>query len=331
MEFQPIERCAQAFQRSVTAEEIQAICHRVFGADARAVSAVELGLGMYNTTYRVTVTGQERPVILRVAPEPERQFRSERRLMRNEYASLPWLTVIAPLMPQVVAADWSHEVIGRDWMVQSLLDGVPAPDRLGAYPRSARPGFFRQMGAIAKAVHAVRGPHFGPVAGPSYITWSQAVIASLRDIAADLDDIGLDAADLREVTALAAEHHSLLDEITEPRMLSGDLWTVNVMLDATAPEPVITGVLDLDRTLWGDPAADWTIRMALAKPGTERDAFWDDDGYGPLDRSPSAVWRSRIYEARHIGAIRLERHRLGNAGDVRGTYDDLAAVLAELT
>ncbi|GAA3425882.1 hypothetical protein GCM10018953_30650 [Streptosporangium nondiastaticum] len=331
MEFQPIERCAQAFQQSVTAEEIQAICHRVFGADARAVSAVELGLGMYNTTYRVTVTGQERPVILRVAPEPERQFRSERQLMRNEYASLPWLTAIAPLMPQVVAADWSHEVIGRDWMIQSLLDGVPAPDRLGAYPRSARPGFFRQMGSIAKAVHAVRGPHFGPVAGPSYITWSQAVIASLRDIAADLDGIGLDAADLREVTALAAEHHLLLDEITEPCMLSGDLWTVNVMLDATAPEPLITGVLDLDRTLWGDPAADWTIRMALARPGTERDAFWDDDGYGAPDRSPSAVWRSRIYEARHIGAIRLERHRLGDTGGVRCTYDDLAAVLAELT
>ncbi|WP_051865720.1 hypothetical protein [Streptosporangium roseum] len=72
MRFQPIERSAQAFQRPVAGEEIQSICHRVFGADARAVSAVELGLGMYNTTYRVTVTGQERPVILRIAPEPER-------------------------------------------------------------------------------------------------------------------------------------------------------------------------------------------------------------------------------------------------------------------
>ncbi|MFD8561282.1 phosphotransferase family protein [Streptosporangium canum] len=331
MRFQPIERGAQAFQRPVTGEEIQSICHRVFGADARAVSAVELGLGMYNTTYRVTVTGQERPVILRIAPEPERQFRSERQLMRNEYASVPWLTAIAPLMPRVIAADWSHEVIGRDWMVQSLLDGVPAPERLGAYPRSARPGFFRQMGAIAKTVHAVRGPHFGPVAGPPYTTWSQAVIASLQDIAADLDGLGLDAADLRKVTAVAADRHTVLDEITEPRMLSGDLWTVNVMLDDTAPEPVIIGVLDMDRTLWGDPAADWTIRMALARPGTERDAFWYGDGYGALDRSASAVWRSRIYEARHIGAIRLERHRLGNAEGLRGTYDDLASVLAELT
>jgi hypothetical protein len=43
------------------------------------------------------------------------------------------------------------------------------------------------------------------------------------------------------------------------------------------------------------------------------------------------VLRSRIYEARHIGAIRLERHRLGNTDGVAESYDDLAAVLADLT
>ncbi|MER8009642.1 hypothetical protein [Streptomyces sp. NPDC094149] len=37
------------------------------------------------------------------------------------------------------------------------------------------------------------------------------------------------------------------------------------MLDPEAPEPVITRVLDLDRTLFGDPFADWTIRMASTK------------------------------------------------------------------
>jgi aminoglycoside phosphotransferase (APT) family kinase protein len=332
VEFVPLQRAAQAFQQSVTAGDIQAICCRAFGADVHAVSAIELGLGMYNNTYRVTVSRQARPVIVRVAPEAERQFRSERQLMRNEYASVPWLAVIAPLMPRVIAADWSHEVIGRDWMVQSLLDGEPAagPAGLAAYPRSTWPDFFRQMGAIAKAVHAVRGPHFGAITGPGHATWSRAVIASLEDISADLDSVGLDAADLRKVTAEAAEHHAILDEITEPRMLPGDLWTVNVMLAQGTPKPKITGVLDLDRTLWGDPAADWTIRMALAKPGTESDAFWHSDGYGALDDSPAAVWRSRIYEARHIGAIRLECHRLGNVEGVRSTYQDMGAVLAGL-
>ncbi|MFB9907598.1 phosphotransferase family protein [Allokutzneria oryzae] len=326
MDFRPVVRTSQAFQRSVTAEEISSICRRVLGADATA--ATELGTGMYNNTYRVTVAGQDRPVILRVAPEPALQFRSEHQLMRNEYASVPWLGVIAPLMPRVIAADWSHELIGRDYMVQTLLDGVPAPERLSDYPRSAWPVFFRQLGEIARTVHAVRGPGFGPVSGPHHATWSQAILTAFDDIAKDAEGVGLDVADIREVAAVVTERAEVLDEVTEPRMLTGDLWTVNVMLSASAPEPTITGVLDMDRTWWGDPAADWTIRMAAAKPGTERDAFWES--YGSPENAEHVVWRSWVYEARHLAAIRLERHRLGNADGVRNSYTELAAVLAHL-
>ncbi|MFE4670692.1 phosphotransferase family protein [Streptomyces sp. NPDC056716] len=328
MDFQPIERASEAFQQSLTAEEIGKVCRLAFGDAATPVSAVELGTGMYNNVYRVTLAWRDRPVILRVAPEEGRQFRSERHLMRNGYGSVPWLAVIAPLMPQVLAADWSHEVIGRDWVIQTHLDGVPAPEPLGAYPRTAWPAFFRQMGAIARSVHAVRGPYFGPVGGSGYETWSEAVIASLEEIAADLDGVGLDAADVRKVAAVAAHERAVLDEVTEPGLLTGDLWTVNVMLDAEAAEPTITGVLDMDRTWWGDPAADWTIRMALAKQD-ERVAFWE--AYGERDRSPATAWRSLVYEVRHLGAVRLERHRLGNAAGAENTYEAVAAVLADLS
>ncbi|MEV1170528.1 aminoglycoside phosphotransferase family protein [Nonomuraea sp. NPDC049784] len=326
MHFEPIERAADAFQRPVTRDHIQAVCRRVFGRDAR--SAVELGLGAYNSTYRVTVEGEARPVVVRFAPEPGAQFGSERELMRNEYATLPYLAAIAPLMPRVIAADWSHELIGRDYLVQTLLDGLPAPEGLPDYPRPAWVSFFRQIGEITGKIHQVRGRAFGPVAGGGHATWSQAVIASLEDIAADLDRAGLDAADIRKAGALAEEHRSVLDEITEPRLLAGDLWTVNTMIAAGPPEPTITGVLDLDRTLWGDPAADWSMHMA-SKRQDERVAFWD--GYGELDRGPAATWRSLVYEVRHLGAIRLERHRLGNADGVRDSYEAVTRVLSELT
>ncbi|MFF6642283.1 hypothetical protein ACFY83_34315 [Streptomyces althioticus] len=48
----------------------------------------------------------------------------------------------------------------------------------------------------------------------------------MEDIAADLEGIGLDASDLRKVIT-SAHHQAVLDEITEPRMLTGDLWTVH--------------------------------------------------------------------------------------------------------
>ncbi|MFF9409840.1 phosphotransferase family protein [Streptomyces anandii] len=327
MDFRPIPRDSRAFQQSVTAAEIEAISRRAFGSRIQVTSAVELAGGMYNNTYRITAEGLERPVILRIAPAPEGQFTSEHELMRNEYATVPYLAPVADLIPRVLFADWSHEITGRDWMLQSHLDGAPAPDRLGDYPRDLWPGFFAQLGEITARVHAVRGPHFGPVAGPGHHSWGAAVIASLKAIADDLGRLGLDAADVSKVADLAAEHRNVLDEVTEPRLLTGDLWTVNTML-AAAPTPVISGILDLDRTLWGDPAADWTIRMASAK-ADERTAFWDT--YGPRATSAADAWRALVYEARHLGAIRLERHRLHNSDGVRDTYTSMAAVLAQLT
>ncbi|MER5440823.1 aminoglycoside phosphotransferase family protein [Streptomyces sp. NPDC002790] len=328
MDFRPVRRAPGAFQQSLVPDDFTAVCHRAFGPSSSPLSAVELGLGMYNNTYKIELAGHNRPVILRVAPEPTRQFRSEQHLMRNEYASVPWLAVIAPLMPRVIAADWSHEIVRRDWMIQSCLDGVPAPDRLGAYPREAWPTFYRQMGAITRSVHDVRGPRFGPVGSTGHATWSEAVITSLEEIATDLESLALESSDIRKVAALAGHSHTILDEVTDPRLLTGDLWTVNALLDPSASEPTITGVLDFDRTWFGDPAADWTIRMARSK-SDERQAFFEP--YGALDDTPAAQWRALVYEARHLGALRLERHRLGKTDAVRESFDAVAKVLDGLS
>jgi aminoglycoside phosphotransferase (APT) family kinase protein len=325
MELLQVGRDGGAFQRGLTAGQVEAVCRRAFGKDIVPVQAVELGFGAYNSVYRVELDGWDEPVVLRVAPEEGLQFGSERRLMRNEYASVPWLAGIADLMPRVLAVDWSHEVVDRDWMIQTCLPGIPAPEQLGRYPRSGRTTFFRQLGAIARTVHDVRGPQFGRVDGPGHASWSEVVIASFTQIADDLEQAGLDAADVREAAALADRGRATLDEVKDPRLLTGDLWTVNCLLDPSAPEARISGVLDFDRTEFGDPAADWTIRMAQAKDD-EREAFWES--YGDLDRSPAATWRAAIYEARHLAAIRLERHRLTKPEAVRESYTAMAKVLS---
>jgi len=326
VEFRPIDRAPGAFQQSVTAEQIQAMCRRAFGADTRVSSATELGLGAYNSTYRVTLAGHP-PVILRVAPEPSRQYRIERALMRNEHATVPFLAGLAGLLPRTLAVDFTHQVIGRDYLVQTLLDGTPAPDGLSRYPRASWAAFFGQVGGIARALHDVEGDRFGMVAGPTYATWSQALIGYFTDAAADLQVAGLDAEDARLLAAAVERRQEVLDEISRPRLLHGDLWTVNVMIDPDAPEPQITGVVDSDRAWWGDPLADWTIHRARQRQGAERRAFFDS--YGPLPDGANDRVRAAFYLARHLIAIRLERFRLGDP-ELSATYDDVRAVLAEL-
>ncbi|WP_442790498.1 phosphotransferase family protein [Nonomuraea sp. NBC_01738] len=318
-----------AFQEAITTGELLAMCRRVFGEHIQVLHAVELGNGMYNTTYRVTLADRG-SVILRVAPEAGRQFVSERELMRNEYASLPYLAPIASLMPRTLAADFTHELVGRDYLFQTCLGGVPAAEGLARYPRAAWAGFFRQMGSIARRIHDVRGARFGVVGGRGYLTWSAALLALFGELVEDTERIGVDAASLVGIASSAERDRGILDEIVEPRLLHGDLWIINVMVadPDEAEEPVITGVFDCDRTLWGDPEADWTIEMVTRKPGTERDAFWDT--YGKLNATPEAVRRRQYYRARHLAAIRLEAFRLGKTDDLPRLTMELEAIAAGL-
>ena len=327
MRFQVIERAADSAQRPLTPGQVDAIVRRAFGDRTRVASAVELGDGTYNTTFRIVLeTGEE--LILRAAPEPARQFRSERGFLRNEHAAAPYFAPIAALLPRTLAVDFTHDLVGRDYVIQTVVPGVPAPEGLAGYERSEWGSFFRGLGQISRKIHSVRGPGFGPVAGPLAATWSEALGTQLDLIAQDLDDLGLDAADVRALAETARRRRDLLDRIAEPRLLHGDLWTINVMIEPNAPEPTVSGVFDCDRTWWGDPESDWAIYRALGKPGDVRNAFWD--GYGALVQDQAARWCRLFYEARNLATIRLERHRLGESAGVAASYEEIRAVARRL-
>ncbi|HEX4789114.1 MAG TPA: aminoglycoside phosphotransferase family protein [Actinospica sp.] len=326
MQFESVERPAGAYQQSLTADQVEAVVRRAFGR-VSVVSAIELGDGTYNSTYRLALdSGLE--AVLRVAPTPERQFRSERAFMRNEHAAAPYFAPIAALLPHTLAVDFTHDLMARDYMIQSIVPGVPARIGLQHYPRREWAWFFRDLGAITRRIHAVPGAGFGPLVGPSFATWGEAVHAGLTDLVADLEQVHLEASDARELAATALRRREVLDEVREPRLLHGDLWTINTMLVPDARHPTVSGLFDCDRVCWGDPESDWAIYRAAGRPGTERDAFWET--YGPLGTGARARWRRLLYEARNVFAGRLERHRLGLGDKVAASYHEAAAALERL-
>lgn len=178
-----------------------------------------------------------------------------------------------------------------------------------------------------RRIQAVSGPTFGPVAGPLHARWSDALIAYFRTAAQDLCDAGCDSTDAQALADTAARFRDLLDEITEPRLLHGDGWTANFLVDPESAELPLTGICDWDRAEWGDPFADWAIQRALLRPGSEREAFWD--GYGRA-RSEAAGIRHEIYRARHTLAFRLAYIQSGNNDGVATTYREVGEILVGL-
>ncbi len=134
MDLHSIERAADSFQQPVTAAQIQALCRRSLGADVRVTAATEIGVGTYNSTYRLDLE-REAPVVLRIAPTPARQSPADRDAMRNEYAAAPFLAPLGLLVPRILAGA-AAEVRGAA-AVAETFSGRAQAARLALIDRAA--------------------------------------------------------------------------------------------------------------------------------------------------------------------------------------------------
>jgi aminoglycoside phosphotransferase (APT) family kinase protein len=298
-----------ALPSRLTAEQVAAICRRAFGRPTPLTSVRELVGGTINSAYLLTIE-PARNVLLRVAPPPSPSTSWDTAaLMRREHAMRPFFAAIAHLMPQPLLVDFTHQLIDRDFMVQTYIEGERWDAVADDLTPAAHTALWQQFGTILGAIHATRGTVFGlPEPGMQFARWSQAIVALFERIHADMRTGQLDAAALDVIMPAIRTNTWLLDEMTEPRLLHGDLWLFNLIIqDQHTDSPRIVGVLDADRAWWGDPMADWTM-FVLDKadgPGMNdaRAAFWQ--AYGQPQRTTSAQLRSHVYDAMHAGIALL--------------------------
>jgi len=291
-------------------------------------SAAELAGGHYNTTIGVVLADGVR-LILRAAPPESSQFRSESRLMRNELAAAPTIRSLAAI-PDTLVSDFSHRLIDRDVLLQSWLPGVPAVDALTAGGEPAALAIWRQIGEILARFHQRAGTSYGRFSGPRTDSWSDQLAIVFDNLGRDFEVAALDPTPIRDCLKTVAWGRELLDDV-EPRLLHGDLGPGNVLV-CSPTDPTITGLIDCDRSWWGDPAADWTFYLVNRRRPAQQQAFWS--GYrmsaSPADHEPGD-FRSLLYLARSEADASLELHRLGEAVKLKASQQSLAEIAMRLT
>jgi aminoglycoside phosphotransferase (APT) family kinase protein len=119
--------------------------------------------GKFNETY--FVEGGPVPLVLRVAPldaRPRMLF-YEHRMMRQEpglHALIRGRTDVP--VPAVLAHDFSHTAIDRDYLLMEWLPGTPI-SRLGGLSQDAFDDILRQVGRCLRQVHGISGNRYGYV------------------------------------------------------------------------------------------------------------------------------------------------------------------------
>ncbi|HEX6479607.1 MAG TPA: aminoglycoside phosphotransferase family protein [Ktedonobacteraceae bacterium] len=330
IEYTVVRRYPDAFQQPVALEEIVAMCKRTFGQGIRITLVKELEGGQFNNTYLISLLNRD-PIILRVAPSPKRCiFWHEQGLMRQELAMQPLLAPIAPLLPTIIMADFTHQIIDRDYLFQAYMSGTAWVDINRDLTLSEHDGLWRQFGRLVRTISSVQGSAFGLVqGGPQFPRWSLTVIDWLERTIADARSASLDTGLLCKLLELVRCNTLLLDEITQPSLLHGDLWWFNLLIGREEQGPRIAAVLDADRGSWGDPLADWTFFLLphRATP-QEQSIFWQE--YGQPATSPGAWFRASVYRGLHAGKILSVAWRDGNARALNKAYRTLGNVVETL-
>jgi aminoglycoside phosphotransferase (APT) family kinase protein len=290
--------------------------------------------GTINTTFRI-LRGQEPPLYLRIAPGDAEVEAGPGWMtahgLRREMAVIGLLEPLVHLLPRMVHADWSRDLIDRDWVLQTEVPGVPWPDLRPELTPDEDRDLWRQLGEIARTIHGVAGAEFGPPEeGYGHGRWSELVRWDVTGFQVDAQRFGIDPDPFQRLTMLVNGSVDELDDVTEPRLIHSDLHDRHVFIrrdDGGAP--VISGLIDLEFARFADPYSESIIVMQEMGEGSGEEFVAFCEGYGCEPPTRGAGLRSLIYQLTALGWTVMDLHRLGEDDRIPETLERMVAMLDE--
>lgn len=341
-------------QRTLTDEQIARAVAHAQGPGAKVLRSRELAGGTFNSVHLLTLATRpgglrdgdrerdgdpvpgERPVVLKVAPPagtPLMTYESE--LMRTEAEFYRRASAVPGLpVPGVVATGFDRSAIGADYLLMTHLEGEPWIRLRPGIGAEDQARLRTDLGRLVRGLHRVRGSSFGypygnpPAGAGAGASWRSAFQGMLADVCADARRFGAPLpVDPDLVLSLVRERGRLLDQVTAPSLVHFDLWEGNILLAERDGRLEITGIIDGERSFWGDRLAD-LVSTALFDDITRDPAFLS--GYRPATPlTADERLRIAMYRAYLALIVLVEGVPRGYDPHARAPLTDLAA--ADLT
>lgn len=252
-----------------------AIVERAFGADAALAELQELTEGFFNAAYLLRLAGGRRCVLKIAPPANVPVLRYERNIIYAEVATIELVRARTSVpAPAVLHFDDTCQLVGSPYFLMEYLPGVPLHHLRQRLSAAEQQPIDRAIGGYLREINAIGGAAFGYATpgAPRYACWKDAFLAMLDGVLADGQALGIALprpyATLREQVARQA--HALAP-IGTPQLVHWDLWDGNIFVDPETRQ--ISGVIDFERALWGDPLMEFQFRAPANLPEL-------DDAYG---------------------------------------------------
>lgn len=188
-------------------------------------------------------------------------------------------------LPRVLFADDSKMLLDLNFLVMTKLDGAILGRLEGTLSPEQRASAYMQIGHLLREFHSISMAAFGYI-GPTGISTAHStnraylthqIQRKLTDFAAQGGDAGLAERLARHFSG--REH--LLDGCTQPVLCHNDLHAGNLLATIAGGALRLTGVLDFEGALAGDPLMDVAKALYYLDEERKRAVLL---GYGAIDR-----------------------------------------------
>lgn len=197
--------------------------------------------------------------------------------------------------PDVLLLDDSKSFVPYDYMIMNKIVGRPLIDDWPSLTSSQRQQAATEAGRILARMHDITFPRFGRLYGSERVfdSWLESIMDKChRDGQNAVNEGSLSAALYDRIEAVLEAHHPTFAAVTTPRLVHWDYHFGNLLQQ----DGMVTGVLDFEWALAGDPAYDFDRREQWDEdcPGSRQWVYAGYTSLRPLDADHDT--RVTLYE-----------------------------------
>jgi aminoglycoside phosphotransferase (APT) family kinase protein len=284
---------------TVTDAQAQAIVDRA--APGRKVERIgELLAGEISAVFAIELADGSPAFVLKVYPETMHWK------MQKEVSIARLLAALPIPVPRILLADESRSLLDLNFIVMSHSDGRNVSQWEPSLDQRETHEIYRQIGAALRIIHSVTLESFGylvenGVAQP-FASNRAYMLSQFERKLGGFAKLGGRPALTEQLDAYLKRGTDLLDGCTRPVLCHYDYHSGNLLADRRNGTLQLTGIIDLENAIAGDPLMDLakTIAYSVRDDITKRAGLLA--GYGPIDRSD---WQETLRLYQFYGAIEL--------------------------
>jgi len=326
-----------AHRRFLGPEDLQGLLRRS-GVDSPLTGHALLSGGTFNSVYRLTFA--DRPgLVLKLSPDPRGAVMTyESGLVGTEarFYTLAGQRPGLPVPDVIAILELGPELGGGEALLVTEQPGTPWYG--SGLPAAERGPLRAELGRMVASLHTVVGPAFGYLSestGALTDRWEVAFTAMIEAVLGDARRyqavLPIDPQRVRTALQACAED---LAAVRVPVLVHFDLWDGNILIDL-ADRPRISGVIDGERAIWGDPVMEFASAALFGEIRDDADFIRGYQLSGavlPLDESARRrLLLYRIYLDLIMAVEPIPRgNGQGENGPAEIVTEHLLADLAEL-